>query len=161
MTPFWAVPDPYALYGIALGHTPPAAALRERLVAGGEPGPGAGPSASGLVVTGLTLMSAVALADCGELRCPAEHPDGVADLVQQLCALGRVRYAELPTGLAMSAGRLYREQAGHRYLGDTVVAACAAAVLAQSEHLPVLTTPRARYCYATGVLDPVAKRIEL
>ena len=60
-----AVPDPYALYGIARGHTPAAASRRERAADG----------TLTLIVTALAMISASAMDGCGEPGCRVAHTE--------------------------------------------------------------------------------------
>jgi hypothetical protein len=148
---FRAVPDSYALYATALGHTVRAAALRARVDAGELT----------LVIAPLALIAAGGMADCGERDCRRRHPADPGRELRELEAAAGVEFAVLDAGRAAEVGVLHREQKAARYLGDTVLAACDAAQLAHAEGIPVLTTPRARYCYVAGRMERIARRIEI
>ena len=146
-----AVPDAYALYGIALGHTPGAAVIRER----------ASDGRLTLVITALALISASGMLTCGERRCGGDHPDDVTPLLQELAASDGADLSALTPRQAAEVGALYRDQISARYVGDTVVAACSAVLVAHAQNIPVLTTPRSRYCYVAAAMDALAPRIEI
>ncbi|TDB90680.1 hypothetical protein E1264_04185 [Actinomadura sp. KC216] len=145
-----AVTDPYALYCIALGHAHDAAQLRERTVDGRLT----------LVITTLAMVSASGLAGCGE-RCGRAHPADITPSLRELADADGAELRSLTPPQAAALGALYRTQTAAGYLGDTVLAACGAALVAHAENIPLLTTPRARYCYVTGRPASLATRIEI
>jgi hypothetical protein len=146
-----AVPDPYALYGITLGHTPGAASIRERTASGSLT----------LVITALAVISASGMATCGERRCGREHPADITPLLRDFTAVDGAELGSLTPRQAIAIGALYRDQIAARYVGDAVLAACGAALVAHTENIPLLTTPRSRYCYTTGAMALLGTRVEI
>lgn len=146
-----AVPDPYALYGIALGHTPAAASLRERAADG----------SLSLVITALAVISASVMAGCGEPGCHGDHPADVTPLLHEFATVKGAEPRSLTLKQSVAVGALYRAQVASRYVGDIVLAACGAALVAHAEGIPLLTTPRSRYCYVAGAIDTLAARVEI
>jgi hypothetical protein len=146
-----AVPDAYAFYSIALGHTPGAAVIRERTTCGRLT----------LVITALAVISASGMATCGERSCGRDHPADVTRLLGNLMVAEGAELSSLTPRQATEVGALYRDQVSARYMGDAVIAACAAALVARTENIPLLTTPRSRYCYVADPIDSLAARIEI
>jgi hypothetical protein len=112
-----------------------------------------------LLVPALTLPSAGAMTSCGEPDCGRDHPDDIA--LEALCSLKSVEVPPFTKAQAFAAGRLYRRQTAARYVGDTVLAACGSFSVADQERMPLITTRRARYCYASLDLDAITRKIEI
>jgi hypothetical protein len=140
-----AVVDPYSLYSIALKHTSRSAEINARLSA----------DDLRLVVPALVMASAGAMISCGESDCVLPHPLDLTAQLTELVAMPSAEVVPLATGAAQELAVLYRAHVRLRYVGDTVMAACNAALVAQHEHLPLMTTPRARYCYPAALAAPV------
>jgi len=140
-----AVVDPYSLYSIALRHTPCSVEISDRVTAGGFQ----------LVVPALVMASAGAMVSCGEGDCALPHPPNLTRQLSELLSTPSIEVIPLTAEAAQDLAVLYRAHVALRYVGDTVMAACNAALVARREHLPLVTTPRARYCYPAAASVPV------
>jgi hypothetical protein len=101
------------------------------------------------------MASAGAMISCGESDCVLSHPKDLTLQLTELLSLPSTEVIPLGTGVAKELAVLYRARVELRYVGDRIMAACNAELLAQREGLPLMTTPRARYCYPAAVATPV------
>ncbi|MGY0055246.1 hypothetical protein ACWY4P_01515 [Streptomyces sp. LZ34] len=135
----FAVADSFALYEIAVDHTSTASLVKEAALT----------NDIHLVVPAVTLAVSCSMRNCWDELCTKGHQFGAGSAVQSLLNRGGIRLLELTPADAVSAGKIYARSADQRVEGPEVLAACHASLLAAGRNMPLLSTARASYCYAT------------
>ncbi|MCQ4203588.1 hypothetical protein AB0L49_45955 [Streptomyces antimycoticus] len=146
-----AVPDSFALYEIAVGHSSAASSVKAAMSAG----------ELRLVIPAVTFAVSCAMRTCWDEYCTKSHQSGVGTAVQGLLGRGGVELLELTPQDAASAGKLYARSVDRHIEGPEVLAACHSSYAAGVRNAPLLSTGRASYCYAATLGEAERSQIRL
>ncbi|MGW7072635.1 hypothetical protein ACWGII_29930 [Streptomyces sp. NPDC054855] len=146
-----AVPDSFALYEIAVGHSSAASSVKTAMSAG----------ELRLVIPAVTFAVSCAMRTCWDEYCTKSHQSGVGTAVQHLLGLPGVELVELTPQDATSAGKLYARSVDRRIEGPEVLAACHSTHVASVHDAPLLSTGRASYCYVATLSETERSQIRL